>query len=50
VVEGAVCLLKGGLNPFDLPIRRFTQSLRFLDKLAPTRKGVRLSTQIASLR
>ena len=49
-VESAACLLDGGLNPFDLPIRLFPQPLGLLDKLPPLRKSLRRFTQIGSLR
>ena len=48
-VEDALCLLDGGLNPFDLPIRRLAQPLGLLDKLPPPRNGLRRLTQIGCL-
>ena len=48
-VESAACLLDGGLNPFDLPIRLFPQPLGLLDKLPPLRNGLRRLMQIGCL-
>jgi hypothetical protein len=48
-VEDALCLLDGGLNLFDLPIRRLAQPLSLLDKLTPTRNGLCRLTQIGCL-
>jgi hypothetical protein len=49
-VEGAIRLIKGGLDLFDLSLRLIPQPLSLLDKLAPTRNGLRRLTQIGSLR
>ena len=49
-VEDTLCLLDGGLNLFDLPICRLAQPLSLLDKLAPTRNGLRRLTEFRSLR
>ncbi len=47
-VEDALCLLDGGLDPFDLPVRLFAQPLGLLDKLTPTRNGVRRFAEFRS--
>jgi hypothetical protein len=41
-------LLDGGLHLFDLLIRLLPQPLGLLDKLPPTRNGLRRLTQIGS--
>jgi len=38
-VEGAICLLDGGLHLFDLLIRLLPELLGSLDKLTPTRSS-----------
>ena len=48
-VESAACLLDGGLNPFDLPIRLFPQPLGLLDKLPALRNGLRRFIQFGCL-
>jgi hypothetical protein len=48
-VEDALGLLDGSLNLFDLPICRLAQPLGLLDKLPPTRNGLRRLTQIGCL-
>jgi len=48
-VEDTISLLDGSLNLLDLPICRLAQPLGLLDKLPPTRNGLRRFIQIGCL-